>query len=320
MIFNPSSEKPSRNSFLNPDIFKTFQKNFIFYEHLGTGLSGVTFEVIGNDGSSVAVKLMLANRDAFNECYIGGGSVLGTLQHDTEVFTYTKGWIIFNEIPDRWKQHLKGCLDRAVHLKKQFNNSSTRFLYQIMEVNSCSLLDIEDITKDELIQVLFMLLHGIYVATKKFPYFRHRDIHCENIMIQQLDYAKDVTLITTDKKFFMPGVRYIPKIIDFGETRITKEGHPNDNTLEDISSFKDHDGRLFKARNDINRIRGVLSWKLQKNDDLKILKFFTSDFFEQASKTPFTENWRVKNLIEDEFFQCYGISVNEVTKKQKKSD
>jgi serine/threonine protein kinase len=318
-MFNPFSEKPHSNSFLDPDKFKKFRDLYIFDNQLGTGLNGTTFSLINkeNEEDIIAVKLMLANKDSFNETNINGN--LGILKNDTEIFTSSLGWLIYNEVPDRWKFFLQD-LNAAVDLKKQINNDCCRFLYLVMELNSCSLRDLQDVTKEELIQFLFMLLHGIYVAVRKYPYFRHRDIHGENVMVQRLDNPRDIVLkMPNDKLYIIHGVKYIPKLIDFGETRLSKKGHPDDNPREEVECFKDNDGKVFKSRNDINRIRAVIAWKIKSigKKDEQILDFFINDTFDMLTKCRFVNLVKLEEILKDDFFKSYGI-YSEIIPKLKK--
>lgn len=83
----------------------------------------------------------------------------------------------------------------------------------------------------QLKSVLFMVIYTLYRIQKKYPGFRHNDLHTDNVMIKidrEFDWkhTKPRFLVFMDDgvKYTVPYFGYVPKIIDFGFSEIPELG------------------------------------------------------------------------------------------------
>lgn len=79
--------------------------------------------------------------------------------------------------------------------------------------------------------LLFQIFHALYVIKEDYPKFQHGDMHIENIMLK-LDRKYELQpnnmrwnrFAVGDRVYNIPYFGLLPKIIDFGFTRIPEEG------------------------------------------------------------------------------------------------
>jgi hypothetical protein len=122
-----------------------------------------------------------------------------------------------------WERERSGRFYDHLHLQalERLDYTIERFLRSYMDTPTDFLV---------LKSVLFMIVYTLYRITKRYPGFRHYDLHVGNIMIKRdddfvFDVLKPKFLVfhDDDTKFVVPYFGLIPKIIDFGFATIPEE-------------------------------------------------------------------------------------------------
>jgi hypothetical protein len=255
--FNDCSVLPTRLSVINKTLIKKISKHFYFIRVLGTGAYGVTIELNDGKGKQLAVKIAVTSLDSYDE--IQTACKINSLILFSPIFTETYGWIKSYGVPDDWKERLR---------KEDYNDNDDLvdaiqnnygLLFIAMEFHLYRFTEIM-FTFTDLSQILFLLLHGIGEARKKFPFFRHADIHKDNVMIKINKDTQPIKL----SGYILENVKYIPKLIDYGETRLSEKRNEDDfNPEGSKGSFFDDDGNKYPSRNDIYRIRLIVRTQLR---------------------------------------------------------
>ena len=99
--------------------------------------------------------------------------------------------------------------------------------------------------------IIFQIIHAFYVIKRKYPGFRHCDLHTDNVMIS-IDHdfkydARDqryVCFVIDGVKYYLPYFGVTPKIIDFGYAIIPSAGIVSNIVDDRIIMFK-------RSQNDI---------------------------------------------------------------------
>jgi hypothetical protein len=204
---------------------------------------------LSQDRQDVAVKVMpLPSEDSIKDVRIA--CMLNNLT-DTPVFVKTFGWLKCSEIPSLW---LKG-----LNIKKDAPRSfacSKMFLFQVMAFSSHAWSDTKiQLDVEEYRVMLFMLLHGLWVAKEKHQ-FRHHDIHEGQILFQTCKPDTVVTLAVGENRYTLKCERFIPKLIDFGFA-----------TLEDVLSEEESSGEgmfeRFEGEEDVHDDCVIYSTRLK---------------------------------------------------------
>ena len=201
-----------------------------------------------------------------------------------------------------------------------------------MELNTYKLTKV-GLGKNDIMLATFLLLHGIAVARKRYPYFRHRDIHPGNVMIMlrtpkgKIRSIPDITVaLPSDDsvQFTVPDVIYLPKIIDFGESRFEQKPGKYDNPDESWESFEDVEETRFKPRNDIVRLRELILalLKVRRIQDIFIDEFFWSPEYQAATKAERDDYKTIETLLMNPLFSEYDIAIKtpqEMKKRRKEN-
>lgn len=276
-----------RSPFDDPNktsISNEWTKHIKLLKTLGGGITAITVLIRTKHHQHFALKLMTKDDDADNEVRISKN--INVLAKESIIFNKYKGWQVCR-IPDEWKQiilcsrHLKDA-----HELKEAIEKNRLLTSIVMELNAYKLGKVELNTLD-ITQMIFLLLHGIGIARKIFPYFRHRDIHLNNIMLQE-NIDKDTYDVHISKYHFrFEYLRYIPKLIDFGEAQFSYEYGSNENPADWDNPSYDVDNCKFEPRNDLYRIKWLFSKMLiLGGEEDKILRFFDSVLYDDAIKSP----------------------------------
>lgn len=221
---------------------------------LGKGSVGSVFGVYYRDNMDVqiAVKILPYGKTLKNltNKELGIACELNSLSSATPIFVTTLGYHVCNKIPYEWKANLD-------------YNEESMYVYMYMArpqvgfadfggaiPNAYKVVGLDN--RGYAVSLLFILLHGLYVA-RKFLKFAHHDLHEGNFMFTPVDPSKMPNFKLNvegveHKVSFLRG--WVPKVIDFGKS--TTEKHPDTyamNLSEDVAKIF----RLFKQRKDLEK-------------------------------------------------------------------
>jgi serine/threonine protein kinase len=311
---NDCSVIPNIKTAIKEDCLKSLANYYAYVRRLGTGVNAMTVEV-ARENHQVAVKILKRNRNAVEEIQIL--CRLNELRTHSHVFGEIYGWTACRSIPGEWTERMRGRYGDATELEAAVYGKNKGFVFIAMELNSHRLVDLE-YTEEDLIMMFFLLLHGIAVARRKFPYFRHRDIHSENIMIQLItpkgvgwNTVPSVNVNIANKHHVvLEHLQRVPRLIDFGEARFQEKPHANDIEEEWNIDFKDDDFSDFPRRNDLYRIGHVVIYDLYKAcgiDRVSLRNFINSQAYENAMNTDTTNFELIEKLLEHEYFKIPTI-------------
>lgn len=300
---------------------------FDWREVLGFGITGLTLRVRHNKNTEYAIKMMLEDDYGCAEQEIKRCYQLNSISGETCVFTKTIGWCGKMFIPKQCRKKIEMyCLLKkppipsiVSDLLGKKDDDNTRVIYLCMEhISHSSLEVVPKLTIGELVGSLFMLLHGIAVARRTFECFKHRDIHEKNIMFSERlgrDRSPITCVTSTGKKYVVSWMRFLPKLIDFGEARLSQKECTDDNLGESWEPFfettnpndKDKPPREFHPRSDILRLKLVFKEWFRDNrthaQQNQFEKFVTSKVFEDAMYSDRNEHTEIETLLEHDYFK-----------------
>jgi serine/threonine protein kinase len=284
--------------------------------YLAHGVYGITLYVKHLDHKLV-IKIIQKDDEGINEVEIS--CKLSFLKELTPIFTYTHGWVICNGIPEKWNNKIPwGDIEDDNLIKEKKNNENFPFLYLIMDMNEMKFSEFKLIsTDDDLIKLLLILCHGLIMTRKKYPFFRHTDIHSGNIMIKKQPAADlSLTFPNVKETVVIKNVEYIPKIIDFGLSKFTNWDKNDKNYKDDFKNwnedFIDNSGEEISKQHDLFRVFDLIQYTLdqksRKSENAVLLKnIIEDDFFKQImlDYTQNNENFIYKftwYLLNEKFF------------------
>jgi hypothetical protein len=256
---------------------------------LGTGISSVVVKY-----GDIALKILPFDKWAMEETTLM--LKIAFLSQYCVIFGEFHGWFVCSKIPDGWIDEYGFATDLQCWIKKR-----KHLIVLGLEYTRFSVFDFTYTGRD-LKYILFILLHGIGVARRLVPNFRHRDIHSGNILIQKHDELELLPLtLSCGTIFKLKDVKYIPKLIDFGEAKM-------DNPDEDhelYEPFRDVDGRLFEPRSDVFRISLVIM-QMITGDQREFEEFFASPEYTRACAQD--DYLSIEKLLKSPFFRQSKIS------------
>ncbi len=265
--------------------------SYVFKRTLGAGVTGITVNV-ARGNHNLAIKIVRKKQDAVDE--IQTQCKINELRKQSPVFGETYGWTMCDEIPETWLSYMRGKFGFAIDLENAANKKKGNFVFIAMEMNSNGFDDIV-YSEEDLICIFFLLIHGLAVARRRYPGFRHRDIHSGNIMIQLVPLmgltwqeAPVVDVVVGEQhRVEITNLQRIPRIIDFGFTRFEKNLPPppgeedwNPNDESSTSAFGD-------VRNDLVNIGDIIvdTYARMRLDDTNLREFRQSPLFTDAKYT-----------------------------------
>lgn len=240
LIF-PCSKTPELDQTSATSCVDEIAQQYAFDTFLGAGTKGMAIRVKNMKTSKyLVVKILPLDQDGVNE--IQTQCTLSDIKRETGIFVKAYGWQVCEDIPEAWDSKLE---DNDFPLEW---DAPDKVLFIFMEETAKRWTDREElgIRKDERRAIVFLLLHGLYVARRELE-FTHEDIHEENIMLQPKDTTKPVVVKVGTQEFVIPAkVRFVPKLIDYGYSR-TKYS-PALSEGEDSFSSEDEEDDLFGPR------------------------------------------------------------------------
>jgi hypothetical protein len=166
-----------------------------------------------------------------------------TLRPHTQAFIATYGWLQHTGIPPSWMRRLprvnqKGeALDWSVYEGKRLififmEHSSFRMQMPGNPSSDAGVVFWHRLLPREAKQVLFIILHALYVARKRLG-FSHNDLHDGQIMLFNRP-DENTPIVLHGGRFVLYDCIVVPKIIDFGSSQAGPVGE----------DFSDDVGRL----------------------------------------------------------------------------
>lgn len=308
-------------------------EEFDWREVLGFGMTGLTLHVRHGKNHEYAVKMMFEDDYGSVEQEIKRCYQLNKISQETCVFMRIIGWCGKTTIPAQCRKKidmyrfLKRPPIPSIVSELLDKKEDERVIYLVMEhVSHPSLQVVPKLTIGELVGSLFMLLHGIAVARRTFECFKHRDIHEKNIMFSaRLDRDRSpITCVTsTGKKYVVSGMRFLPKLIDFGEARLSQKECVNDELGQSWDMFyessnpndKDKPPREFHPRNDLVRLKLVFQEWFKDNRTSaqcdRFREFVDSQMYEDAMYSERNEYTEIETLLEHDYFKQWIESTKE---------
>ena len=317
-------------------------EGFDWREVLGFGITGLTLRVRYNKNTDYAIKMMFEDDYGNAERETKRCHQLNKISGETCVFTKTVGWCGKTFIPAQCRKKI----DMYRFLKRppvpsiisdlldKKDDDDSRIIYLVMEhISHTSLEVVPKLTIGELVGSLFMLLHGIAVARRTFECFKHRDIHEKNIMFAERlgrDRSPITCVTSTGKKYVVSGMRFLPKLIDFGEARLSQKECADDNLGESWEAFfesvnpndKDKPPREFHPRSDMVRLKLVFrEWFRDNRTNFQrdqFEGFVASKLFEDAMYSERNEHTEIEALLEHDYFKQWITEPATTTVESKK--
>jgi len=259
---------------------------FQFYGVLGAGVSGVVVKA-GRDDKIFAIKCIPEDDDTENEIFTT--CEINNLQEKTPIFNKIHGYVRLKHLPKIYFMGIFKLYPLLTHAR----------ILIVQEMNTGHLDDIQWFHEKELKVVWFILLHGIMIARKYLGYFYHRDIHIKNVMLKPFSSA---LLRLEEDKFELKGVRFIPKLIDFGQS-YTKSWQHKD-TSQDLVEFVDNKGNVYPPRNDIKRLYLLIKSEYERSEfsTKRLEDFAKSAMYDAAILSKPHEFNEILNLLHNPFF------------------
>ena len=282
LLLNPCSEVPTFDTPSGEGCVNELANEYKFSRILGKGEEGgIVFEVI-KDQHVMAVKVRDFDEASIKE--VETQCMLNSMRNKTGVFAKAYGWQVCDELPSQWSRYLPNTIDIDDPL----------FIFMEKTIKEWKDVNLEP---EEYKAILFLLIHGLYVARKAFG-FSHDDIHTENVMLQPASGTVSVQ-IENGPSFAIPGLRFVPKLIDFGLSLTGKE---------EEEDSEEEDG-LFASgptpSTDMGSIALIYSGKFKS--------FFDSREFAIARQSGQTDYGALETLLRMDLFKEYRTDDKENT-------
>lgn len=218
----------------------------------------------------VAVKVMPGGevKDVKISCMLNGLT-------ETPCFVKTFGWIKCSQIPPLWMKGLNMKRDAPKSLA-----ASKMFLFQVMAFSPHAWADERiQLNLEEYRAMLFLLLHALWVAHKKFS-FRHNDMHKGQILFQTCKPNTSIEIVVGENHYWIPCQRFVPKLIDFGLATLEEEESDDD----DATASSEGEGMFEREPGD------------DMHDDLRNLFYMFDERMEADGLVPFKRNKSLTKL------------------------
>lgn len=212
----------------------------------------------------------------------------------------------------------KLCLNKY----KNYPNLKLNEKYRVVEIEYCDyscgdfIQDVSELGVLDMEKMLdiffFQIAYTLVSVKKKYPYFSHNDLFMRNILgNKEKDNGNYYTYEINNKKYYVPQLKFFPKINDFGITNLNE---------------KYRDGKLFKS--DVKDIYNILLdvynggnvgakslMELCKDyeNKKKFLKKYFGNYFDVDIIDEYIANnknimdWSWNNILDEEFMKSTKI-------------
>jgi len=266
-MIHPCSTLPTVDAVSETEYCERIAESYPFTELLGRGEVGVAFEVM-HDFQPMVVKATPLTQEGIDE--VKAQCLLNSLSDKTGIFARAFGWIVCDAMPKAWDM-----VDYEVEEEGQ------KYLFIFMEKTQKSWLTPKKLKKKmkmtdaQLKHILYLLIHGLYVARKEIG-FSHDDLHSGNLMLQ----------VVPGKS----GTRFVPKLIDFGFALIGEDSEPEEQSEDDMFGSAG-----VEASTDMGQIVHLF--------DGVFAGFFDSEEYWEARASGRNDYKTLKRLLKMDFFK-----------------
>jgi hypothetical protein len=284
--FNPCDKLPKYQKLQPACDVSELARSYPALIKIGSGSTAIMIGIIGQ--TKLAIKIIVFSQDAVNEILVS--CAINKLQNESIIFNRIYGWTVCKTIPDVWKDKLRGQYETAKDLETRIETQSGRIMLIPMEMYYYRITDIIYGNQDAK-KMLFLLIHGISVARRKFPYFRHGDIHNGNIMIKiRVELFPIMCKTSTGIIYSVENVIHVPKLIDFGQTTFSEKTH-------------------FSG-NDMTHLKMVFLCFVKNIDREEFVDFFDSEEYKESEQTKDNDFEVLERLLDHSFFGYNKTKIN----------
>lgn len=214
----------TKNLEAHKECLAALSDTFVFDKTLGAGANGVVLGVkhkkISENPYLLAVKITSL---IYGISEIRIACMINRLLEECVIFNETVGWIICDQIPESWMNHMfTRSLSEMLRVEKRL-----LFLVQSRNQYTFDELAIND-NEGAMRAGLFLMLHGFGTARKQFAGFDHADIHAGNLMWTKNTAADSLVVVKMGGREFHVRAPFIPKLIDFGNSSFGKQWQSHD--------------------------------------------------------------------------------------------
>jgi hypothetical protein len=240
-MFHPCSEYQATGK-TNDDLSDIAPSQLLL---LGEGDHGIVllYTKDGNPYQQFAVKITYSDpyiREMQTNCR------LEQLKPDTQAFITSLGWRRHHGILDSWLERLpeynqnEERIDWAkyadkdlVYIFMEYSTFRIRLKKGITPSGNTGLVYWEHLNAVNAKKIMFILLHGLYVARKKMQ-FSHNDLHDGQIMLFARPNPRN-PIVLSGGKFVIESCPFVPKFIDFGESvMLNDSGSPSSDDVAQL--------------------------------------------------------------------------------------
>lgn len=253
---------------------------FKFMKYLGSGRLGHVFLFSRGKDEQITMKVMPCSKASEDE--IRTACVLNSVQPLTGIFTHAFGWLSCSTFPPT-------LVDYIAPEKRP--DSMVEHIYLFSEYVPFAWNDPNFRFSDtDFRTMFFLLLHGIYIARREMDFFHH-DIYDGNILLREVMASESVHVQTTDVEFRVTGMRFVPKLIDYSEskTKPLSTSSKSRYKFSDLKMLADEFLRKMEEQKDRDARRAFL-------------KFTNSMEFEDACKQDASNSVVVDELLNNAYF------------------
>lgn len=269
---------------------------FTFAKYLGSGRIGHAFLLAHGPKEQMVMKVLPCNAEA--EAEIRTACLLNNLQSETGIFAYAYGWLSCSKFPKDYVQYLP---------KEKIPDAQADHIYLFSEFIAFAWNDVNFRYSDKDYRLfLFILIHGISIGRKHVHFF-HQDIAEGNILLTQISHTETISFKTDTREFELTGLRFVPKLIDYGEAK-TKPDSTNNKFKRRVSDL-----RLLADE-------FIRMMELQNNKDARrpFVKFTGSYEFQETCNADASNYESLQELLEHPYFDIPEIKrLDPVEKKNK---
>jgi hypothetical protein len=270
--------------------------DFTLVKYLASGRIGHAF-LLARGKELMVMKIIPCDSDAEKE--IRTSCLLNKLQVETGIFPMTYGWLSCSTFPENFAKHVE---------KHKLPDQKQLFIYMFSQYVSLPWNNVNNAYSDTDYRIImFLLLHGISVGRKHFDFF-HQDIADGNIMIEFVDKTECITVLSDKETYEITGTTFLPRLIDFGETKLRPESNKYKRRVSDVRTLSDEVFRMISAKKDLEARR-------------PFLKFIAHEDFERALVAEPSNYEIIQNLLRHPYFDIPQIKrVNRPEKKLKATE
>lgn len=246
---------------------------------LGEGQNGIVLLVDGSIEGRRVVKITYSKRFKDEAKLM---EKLHVLKPDTQAFIAVFGWYERSGLLPEWREMLPQFRQDGSRLDWE-KYDREKLVYIFMEHSNfrmaypnpsapAGVVFWEHISLEQSKKIMFILLHGLYVARKKLG-FSHNDIHDGQIVLFKRDPKVPVVL---EKGYTVKECRYMPKFIDFGASTLG-----GNKSSDDVGQLVATFHRLYSQEDLMDTLEFDAAAGSDPNDYKVVKELMDSSYFDE---------------------------------------